>query len=101
MESASTQTLSATRLTLIIGVSISFVFLIGGLVLQGVGLEGGPVDPGGMLEIGVMFLMATPIVRVLVLAVGFVRERELTFALVAFCILLLLSASVAIGLAGE
>jgi len=102
MESLEERTTSLARLALIAGVMVSFVFLISGLVVGAVTHGKDSVfDPGLLLNVGLMVLLGTPVVRVIVLAGGFVRERKTTFALVAFCILLLLSASVVIGLRGE
>jgi len=102
MESLEGRTNAPARLALIAGVMVSFVFLISGLVL-GAATHGkeSAVDPDLLLNIGLLALLGTPVARVIVLAGGFIRERKTTFALVAFCILLLLSASVAIGLRGE
>lgn len=89
--------MSAARLTLIAGVMVSFVLLISGLVLQ----QMPGFDSRSLLEAGIIILLGTPVARVLILAIGLMRARETSFALVAFCILLLLSVSVAIGLRGE
>lgn len=90
------------RLTLITGVVVSFVFLVGGLALLTGGVKGsGLLDAESLLDMGLVILLGTPVLRVLVLALGYLRARRITFALVAFCILLLLGASVAIGLRGE
>ncbi len=88
---------SAARWTLIIGVVSSFVFLIGGLSIEVTEFGKGRFAPTDLLEIGILILLATPVMRVLVLALGYVRERDLTLALITFCILLLLSASLVIG----
>lgn len=97
MESAEKSANAIARLALITGVMVSFAFLIVGLVLPYVAPAGG-IDPSVLLRIGIAILLGTPVVRVVVLGIGFVREGRTTFALVAFCILLLLGASVAIGL---
>lgn len=89
--------MSAARLTLIAGVMVSFVLLISGLVLQ----QMPGFDSRYLLEAGIIILLGTPVARVLILAIGLMRARETSFAFVAFCILLLLSVSVAIGLRGE
>ena len=99
MDSPETRAIAIARLALIAGVMVSFVFLIGGLVLETSGARG--LNPDLLLNTGIMVLLGTPVVRVLVLAVGFVRGRNSAFAIVGFCILLLLGASVAIGLRGE
>ena len=100
-----TSAIAAARFALILGVSVSFVFLIGGLVLQSVagGEDAGPpglLNPEKLLNIGIIILLGTPVLRVLVLALGFLREKEVSFAALGFCILLLLGVSVAIGLLG-
>jgi uncharacterized membrane protein len=102
MESVEKRTTAVARLALLAGVMLSFVFLIAGLVigLGGNGSAGG-LDGDLLLNIGILVLLGTPVVRVMVLAAGYLRERQITFALVAFCILLLLGTSVAIGLHGE
>jgi uncharacterized membrane protein len=100
MVSAEQSAISLARLALIAGVMVSFVFLIAGLGFEIAGNASG-VDASLLFEAGIMILLCTPVVRVIILAVGFLRERETTFALVGFCILLLLGASVAIGLHGE
>jgi uncharacterized membrane protein len=97
MESAEQSANAVARLALITGVTVSFAFLIAGLAMQYVA-KGWGVDPSLLLRIGIAMLLGTPVIRVAVLAVGFVRERRTTFALVTFCILLLLGASVVIGL---
>jgi len=102
MGSAERRTTAVARLALIAGVMISFVFLIAGLVV-GPGGDGRPIGLDGdlLLNAGILVLLGTPVVRVIVLTAGYLVERKITFALVAFCILLLLSASVAIGMRGE
>jgi len=102
MESGEKTATAVARLALLAGVMVSFVFLIGGLVLEITGSAAfGRIDADALLNLGILSLLGTPVVRVIVLAVGYLRARRITFALVAFCILLLLSASVAIGLGGE
>lgn len=102
MESAEKRATSIARLALVTGVMVSFVFLITGLVMQSGALtETSGASADLLLRVGILVLLATPVVRVMVLAVGFLRGRQTTFALVGFCILLLLGASVAIGLRGE
>lgn len=101
MGSAEKSATAVARLALISGVLVSFVFLISGLLLQTRGSAVGGLRASLLLDIGILFLLATPVVRVIVLAVGYVRERETTLAMLAFCILMLLGAGVAIGLGGE
>lgn len=102
MESAEKKATSIARLALIVGVMVSFVFLVTGLVMQSGAVAGtSTVSADLLLRLGILTLLATPVVRVIVLAVGFLFGRQTTFAVVGFCILLLLGASVAIGLRGE
>jgi uncharacterized membrane protein len=55
-------------------------------------------DPVGWLYLGLLALMALPIVRVLSVAGCFARAREWRFAVTAAGVLALLVASVALGL---
>ncbi len=50
-----------------------------------------------MLELGVLLLMLTPLLRVIVLAVGWASQRNWRFAPVAVVVLSLLAISLAIG----
>jgi uncharacterized membrane protein len=54
-------------------------------------------DGTAMLELGLLLLMLTPVARVLVLAIGWLLDRDWTFSLVAFCVLALLSLSILLG----
>jgi uncharacterized membrane protein len=71
------------ELVLAVGLAASAMLLVSGLVL---GRE-------PLLSLGVVTLMSTPLVRVLVLTVGFVRQRDWVFAAVSACILAVLSCS--------
>jgi uncharacterized membrane protein len=53
--------------------------------------------PSGYLAAGVLVLVATPAVRVLVLAAGFARERDWRFAAVALAVAAILGLGVAVG----
>ena len=97
---------------LLAGVIVSFVLIIAGLteaVLSGGGME---ISKRGMsalvlglvhgdatatIDAVLLVLMATPIARVLVLVVEFIRSRETPFALISIVVLFLLAASVTIG----
>ncbi len=54
-------------------------------------------DGAALLALGLVVLMFTPVARVLILAVGWARDRDWTFSLIAFCVLALLSLSVLLG----
>ena len=54
-------------------------------------------DGAALLALGLVVLMLTPVARVLILAVGWARDRDWTFSLIAFCVLVLLSLSVVLG----
>jgi uncharacterized membrane protein len=50
-----------------------------------------------ILNLGIFVLMLTPILRVMVLGVGWLLEREWRFAAIAFIVLALLATSVVLG----
>jgi hypothetical protein len=54
-------------------------------------------DATAILECGLLVLMLTPVARVLILAVGWLLNRDWTFSLIAFCVLALLALSVLLG----
>jgi uncharacterized membrane protein len=54
-------------------------------------------DGAALLSLGLVVLMLTPVARVLILALGWARDRDWTFSLIAFCVLALLSLSVLLG----
>lgn len=100
-------------ITLIAGVSASFVLLIGGLAFsigQPVGLsERAPApqeivrglsygDPAAIITAGILVLMLTPFARVVVLLYEFVRAREGSFVVISIVVLCLLITSIAIGM---
>ncbi len=99
----------ASRL-LIAGVVVSFALLIAGLaglVARGetppkldwrqlAGGEGG-LGPSLLLHLGILVLVATPVVNVTALGLEFVKKRETLFALLCFGILLLLFAGLVTG----
>ena len=101
------QHLVASRL-LLAGVAVSFVLLIGGLAGH---VSGGPVPakldwrqlaggggaPSLFLHLGILALIATPVVTVTTLGLEFAKSRESLFALLCFGILLLLCAGLVTG----
>jgi uncharacterized membrane protein len=50
-----------------------------------------------ILNLGILILMLTPILRVIVLAVGWSLQREWRFAAIAFLVLALLATSMVLG----
>ena len=54
-------------------------------------------DSGAILGVGLLILMLTPVARVLVLAIGWLRIGDWTFSVVAFCVLALLVLSILLG----
>lgn len=54
-------------------------------------------QPSGFLAAGIVVLVATPLARVLALAVGFAMERDWRFAAVALAVAMILGLGVAAG----
>lgn len=90
---ASTQ---ATARVLFAGVVLSFLLLSAGLIVFFLP-SGIPATP--LFEAGLITLMATPLARLVVLGIEFVRRREYAFALIALGVVFLLGVSVYIGFA--
>ena len=103
----------AVHLSLLTGLLISGALLILGTVLS---LARHEVRPGGkpggaesivsqaihgngiaILNLGIFVLMLTPILRVIVLACGWLLEREWRFTAIAIIVLTLLATSVVLG----
>jgi uncharacterized membrane protein len=99
--------------TLFAGLSLSGVLLVLGLALELTegeprlwqsphplrlmirgALEGNGTD---VIDLGLLVLIVTPLLRVLVLAIGWTLEGDLRFALVALTVLALLSVSFMLG----
>jgi uncharacterized membrane protein len=100
---------------LAIGLAAAVVLLLTGVVLALVGR--GPslssattltdipralaaLEPGGFLELGLLVLLATPVARVVALAVGFARRRSWGFCGMSLFVLAILGLSVYLGLSG-
>jgi uncharacterized membrane protein len=81
-------------LVLRVGVTASSIALASGLVLS---FFGGPGPAAQLLlQIGILTLLATPVARVMVSIVEYVRERDWTFvALTAIVLIELLASAVA------
>ena len=96
----------ASRL-LVAGVAISFAFLIAGLAghVAGAGVpsrlhwDQASSDAAVplLLHLGILALLATPVVTVTTFAVEFVASRESLFALLCFGILVLLGVGLVTG----
>jgi uncharacterized membrane protein len=103
----------AVHWTLLIGLICSTLVMIGGLAVALVKDQPRPEDFSTKLpdlvraagegngvawmELGVLALLLTPILRVLVLAIGWARRREKRMALVALTVLVLLTISLLFG----
>jgi uncharacterized membrane protein len=73
------------------GVIVSSACLAAGLLLSLITGEGGVA--GVLLNAGIIVLLATPLARVVVSTVQYVRERDWRFATLTFVVLLELIAS--------
>ena len=54
-------------------------------------------SPAAMMHIGILVLLATPVVRVFAMAWSFARERDFAFATISIGVLLLLIVSFVVG----
>lgn len=103
---------AAVSLTLALGVASSLTAMAAGYVLALV--RGGPLpvaatpigelaaglrtgDPGAVMSLGLLLLLATPAARVCVLVWQFARRREWAFAAISLTVLAVLALSVVIG----
>ncbi len=78
-----------------IGVTISTVLLLVGL---GLSLAAGRAEAGSaFVNAGLIVLMATPIVRVIVSFVEYVREGDWFFAATTFAVLVVLTVTVTVA----
>ncbi|HEX4606150.1 MAG TPA: DUF1634 domain-containing protein [Candidatus Angelobacter sp.] len=68
--------------TLKLGAYAALALIVGGLMLQSVAPWGAKVTAGGLLV-----LLATPVLRIVVACIQFLRERDLKYALVSFGVL--------------
>ena len=101
--------------TLLVGVSMSAILLVVGLFI--VLVRGTPrpeVAPPlseilrlafmangvGLIYLGLLLLMTTPVARVMMLVYGYARTGWRRFALVSLLVLLLLSTGLALGIRG-
>lgn len=97
---------------LVAGLTLSTAFLVGGLGLSALHREPAPerpsrlaqtfagaIDgsPSSLLEIGVLLLIATPVLRVLGSLALFVSKRNWRYAAATLLVLFILAAGVALG----
>jgi uncharacterized membrane protein len=74
------------------GTTISSVLLVLALAMAVAGYTSGPALT--FATSGILILLATPVARVLVSVVGYVRQRDWTFVALTVMVLLTLAASV-------
>lgn len=92
----SRQDIAADRvlsLTLKFGAYTAFVLIVGGLILQHF-IAWGPA----VAKAGLMVLLATPVLRIVVACIQFLRERDLRYALVAFGVLAIVVLAYVLGI---
>ena len=77
--------------TLGIGVTVSTALLAIGLVMT---LTVGGAIAAGLLHAGLLVLMGTPMTRVLISCVEYIRERDWFFAISGLAVLLVLAVTV-------
>lgn len=80
-----------------LGITLAAVFLAGGLILwMGRGPSG---VAGAALTVGLIVLMATPILRVAVSLVAYIRMRDWLFVMTTVMVFVLLAVTVGLALA--
>jgi uncharacterized membrane protein len=112
MKAQSTGVVVALRL----GVTLSFALIVLGLLLAFWQPTAGAIGPGhlhsvaaaaaggsgaSIIHVGILILMLTPFMRVVVLVGHFARQRDLSFVVVSFGVLLLLIITILVGLFWE
>jgi uncharacterized membrane protein len=102
------------RLIYAAGISISLVLILLGLVLYAISppVNDTAIEPGALAEsllegnaaavitFGLLVLLATPFAVAIALSISFIKEGDKRFALVPLLILILLMASIILGLSG-
>jgi uncharacterized membrane protein len=58
------------------------------------------LEPGGFFDLGLLVLLATPVVRVVALLVAFARRRQWLFSGISVVVLVVLALSAFLGLRG-
>ncbi len=90
-ESAATDHILA--LTLKAGAYTSFVLILAGVLLTPVS-SAAPI----LAKAGVLVLLATPVLRIMVAGIQFLRERDLKYALVSFGVLSIVALAYWLGI---
>ncbi len=95
------------------GLALSVVLLLTGVVMVVAGRGPSPagstsvadipraiaaLEPGGFLDLGLVVLLATPVARVIALAVGFARRKAWGFCAMSALVLAMLALSAYLGL---
>ncbi|HZE82637.1 MAG TPA: DUF1634 domain-containing protein [Candidatus Polarisedimenticolia bacterium] len=80
-------------LTLKFGAYMAFALIVAGLVLQFVASWGSRVAAAGLLV-----LLATPVLRIIVACLQFLRERDFKYALVSFGVLTIVVLAYVLGI---
>ena len=80
-------------LTLKFGAYMAFALIVAGLVLQFVASWGSRVAAAGLLV-----LLATPVLRIIVACLQFLRERDFKYALVSFGVLAIVVLAYVLGI---
>jgi uncharacterized membrane protein len=104
----------AVHYSLLVGLVLSGLLLAGGLAAAWLSpAPARPIQPqallktvddalggnaGALMNLGILTLMATPIVRVIILACGWLTDRQWRMAAVALAVLVLLGVSLLLGL---
>ena len=92
------------RLVLVIGMWASMLLLIAGLLWYVIAPSAGDItlgpvqaieailqgDPIGLISLGILFLIATPLLRILTALTAFAQTREWKFVLVSIIVLLVI-----------
>ena len=104
----------AVHYSLLVGLILSGLLLAGGLTAAWLApAPARPIQPqallktvndalggnaGALMNLGILTLMATPIVRVIILAIGWLIDRQWRMAVVAIAVFVLLGVSLVLGL---
>ncbi len=96
------------RLVLVIGMWASMALLLAGLSWYAIAPSGSEVTLGpveaidailsgnsiGLIDLGILFLIATPLLRIVTTLAVFAQTREWKFVLVSLCVLLIVTLAV-------
>ncbi len=96
------------RLVLVIGMWTSMALLLAGLAWYAIAPSGsditlGPAeaidamlsgDPIGLIDLGILVLIATPLLRIITALAVFAQTKEWKFVLVSVCVLLIITLAI-------